>query len=153
MWRAAQHSPWYASLTFLSEQAARIAETGKPAYIYHLGDWDPSGVNTAVTIESTLCDLTPGSGILFERAAVNPEQIVHWNLPSRPTKPSDSRSKNWRGGASVELDAIAPDDLLGLVRNCISQHISQVELAELQARQRQHREAIQAFADQCKDTP
>jgi hypothetical protein len=36
----------------------------------------------------------------FERIAVNPDQIAAWNLPTRPTKQTDSRAKGF-GAASV----------------------------------------------------
>jgi len=51
-----------------------------------------------------------------------PEQIEAWNLPTRPTKKTDSRSKGFKGN-SVEVDAIPPDKLKGLVRDCIECHI------------------------------
>ncbi len=59
-------------------------------------------------IEETLRDLAPDAEIYFERIAVTAEQINDWDLPSRPTKTSDTRSVKWRGGDSVELDAIHP---------------------------------------------
>src|ERR1700730_17540056 len=39
--------------------------------------------------------LAPTAEIYFERLAVIPEQIAAWNLPSRPTKQSDSRAKSF----------------------------------------------------------
>ena len=39
-------------------------------------------------------------------------------LPSRPTKKSDTRSKNF-GDESVELDAINPETLREIVQDCI----------------------------------
>ena len=53
---------------------------------------------------------------------MTPEQIADWNLPTRPTKTSDSRSKGF-GDISVELDAIEPDVLRGLVEEAISDHL------------------------------
>jgi hypothetical protein len=44
----------YASLSFLHEAAQAIRQENRPTYIYHLGDFDPSGVNAADKIESTL---------------------------------------------------------------------------------------------------
>ncbi len=35
----------YPSLSFLHTAAAAIAATGKPAYLYYFGDYDPSGVD------------------------------------------------------------------------------------------------------------
>ena len=80
-----------------------------PAYIYHLGDFDPSGLNAAREIEKTLREMAPEAEIHFERLAVTPEQIGIWSLPTRPTKTTDSRAKGF-GDISVELDAIPPND-------------------------------------------
>ena len=47
-----------------------ISHLDKPAFIYHFGDFDPSGVNAAETIERDLRELAPGVEIHFERVAV-----------------------------------------------------------------------------------
>src|SRR3954463_7223915 len=91
--------------------APRIAESGVPCFIYHLGDFDPSGVDAGRNIEKSLKEYSGGAEIYFERLAVNPEQIEAGSLPSRPTKTSDSRSKAFGYAESVELDAIPPDEL------------------------------------------
>ena len=44
----------YASLSFLYSAAEYINTLDVPAYIYHLGDFDPSGVNAGEKIEETL---------------------------------------------------------------------------------------------------
>ena len=41
----------YASLSFLHTAAEYIAKVDKPTFIYHLGDFDPSGVNAGEKIE------------------------------------------------------------------------------------------------------
>ena len=64
----------------------------------------------------------------FCRVAVTPAQIEAWELPSRPTKTSDPRTKKWTGGDSVELDAIPPETLRSLVRVCIERHIDRNKL-------------------------
>ena len=102
----------YAILSFLHSAAEYINDLDVPAYIYHLGDFDPSGVNAGEKIEETLRELAPDAEIIFERIAVTPEQIEDWNLPTRPTKATDSRAKGF-GDISVELDAIEPDVLRG----------------------------------------
>jgi hypothetical protein len=112
----------YASLSFLHSAAEHIRDLDVPAYIYHLGDFDPSGVNAGEKIEETLRAMAPAAEIHFERLAVTPEQIKDWNLPSRPTKASDSRAKNF-GDISVELDAIDPDSLRELVADAIVAHL------------------------------
>ena len=104
----------YASLSFLHSAAEQITEIDKPTYIYHLGYFDPSGVNAGEKIEETLREMAPDVELHFERLAVNEGQIAEWHLPTRPTKSSDTRSKGF-GDVSVELDAIAPEALRQLV--------------------------------------
>jgi hypothetical protein len=130
----------YSSLTFLHSAADAIKNIGKPAYIYHLGDWDPSGQNAADHIERKLREYAPGVPIHFEKLAVTEQQIIDWKLPTRPTKTSDSRSKNWKGD-SVELDAIDPNILRQLVRDRIERHISPQRLAVIEAAEQSEREA------------
>lgn len=112
----------YASLSFLYGAAEHIRDLDVPAYIYHLGDFDPSGVNAGEKIEQTLREIAPYAQIIFERLAVTPEQIVAWNLPTRPTKASDSRAKGF-GEISVELDAIEPNLLRQIVQDAIERHL------------------------------
>ncbi|MEK1930847.1 MAG: hypothetical protein AAAC47_13920, partial [Pararhizobium sp.] len=111
----------YASLSFLHSAAQDLSADGRPAYIYHLGDYDPSGVNAGEKIEETLRDMAKDVVIHFERLAVTPEQITGMNLPTRPTKKSDTRSKNFGSNISVELDAIPPHALRSLVNDAIEQ--------------------------------
>lgn len=73
----------YASLSFLHSAAEFINEQPVPTYIYHLGDFDPSGVNAGEKIEETLRELAPDAEISFERVAVTREQIAGWELPTR----------------------------------------------------------------------
>jgi hypothetical protein len=112
----------YASLSFLQGAAEYINGLEVPTYIYHLGDFDPSGVNAGEKIEETLRELAPDAEIHFERIAVTPAQIRKWRLPTRPTKASDTRSKGF-GDISVELDAIEPAKLRRLVEIAIEQHL------------------------------
>jgi len=98
----------YASLSFLHSAAQQIAAVGKPTFIYHLGDYDPSGVNAGEKIEQTLEDMAPSADITFRRIAVTPAQIRGWNLPTRPTKSSDTRARGF-GDVSVfrRIDCVA----------------------------------------------
>ena len=132
----------YASLSFLHGAAEYINELDVPAYIYHLGDFDPSGVNAAEKIEQILRDLAPRADIHFERIAVTPAQIQAWGLPTRPTKQTDSRAKGF-GDVSVELDAIEPDLLRDLVRRHIERHLPMHELRVLQAAEASEQQILQ----------
>ena len=121
--------------------AEYISELTVPTFIYHLGDFDPSGVNAGEKIEATLREMAPDADITFRRLAVTPEQIVEWNLPTRPTKKSDTRSKNF-GEISVELDAIEPNRLRRLVQQAIKQHLPKRQFKVLKAAEESERAII-----------
>jgi hypothetical protein len=131
----------YASLSFLYSAAEYINTLTIPAYIYHLGDFDPSGVNAGEKIEATLREMAPYAEITFERIAVTPEQIADWDLPTRPTKASDTRAKNF-GEISVELDAIEPNQLRALVQEAIEIHLPAEQFEKLKAAEESERDII-----------
>jgi hypothetical protein len=131
----------YSSLSFLHAAAEFIADPEVPAYVYHLGDFDPSGVDAGRKIDVTLREMAPAAEIHFERLAVTPGQIEAWRLPSRPTKASDSRARGF-GPVSVEPDAIEPGRLRGLVEGAIERHLPAEQLAVLQAAEESERRLL-----------
>jgi len=131
----------YASLSFLHSAADYINTLDVPTFIYHCGDFDPSGVNAGEKIEETLREMAPDAEIVFERLAVTPEQIADWDLPTRPTKPSDTRAKNF-GAISVELDAIEPNQLRALVQVTIERHLPPEQFEILKAAEESERDII-----------
>ena len=143
----------YSSITFLKDSAEIIDDRGKPAFIYHFGDWDPSGQDAADNIERRLREFAPDAEIYFRKIAVTPAQIAQWDLPTRPTKASDSRAAAWAGGDSVELDAIDPNTLRNLVRACIEQHIDQHKLVILRTAEDSERELLRAWRHNGQGTP
>lgn len=130
----------YSSETYLFEAAEGLKTIDKPKYIYHFGDFDPSGRDAARDIAARLRSF--GAFFSFDEAAVTEWQISHFQLPTRPTKKSDVRTKNWNRGDSVELDAIPPSDLRALVRSCIESHINTDQLAMTHLIEDQERERI-----------
>lgn len=117
----------YASDSF----AWRVAEFLPPEKVtvmYQLGDHDPSGVDAWRDFEKKVRGFAPDVPVIFERIAVTPEQIIDMKLPTRPTKSSDVRARNFEGG-SVEVDAIPPRVLRSIVRDAIEQHVDQDRLA------------------------
>jgi hypothetical protein len=139
----------YASLSFLHSAAQTIQAKGKPAYIYHFGDLDPSGRDAARDIEAKLRRYAPEAEIHFECPAVTREQVEKWNLPTRPTKQTDTRAKNFIG-ESVELDAIPASQLRELVRNCIEKHVDKDQLAILKVAEESERETLGKWAQYVK---
>ena len=135
----------YSSLTFVHSAAMAIKARGKPAYIFHFGDLDPSGVDAARDIEAKLRRYAPDAEVNFERPAVTREQVELWDLPARPTKQKDPRAKKFVG-SSVELDAIPARKLRELVRGCIERHVDQRQLEILKVAEASEREFLRMVA-------
>lgn len=163
----------YPSLSFLYTAAEAIASQQKDVYLYYFGDHDPSGVDIPRKVEKDLRQFVAGiqfdemrsemglddfqfddipgfafdGSIHFERVAVTPAQIQSMNLPTRPTKRTDSRAKNFIG-ESVEVDAIPPKVLRQIVSDCITQHVDQKAYDSLMYAEAGEREALTAVARQ-----
>jgi hypothetical protein len=139
----------YSSISFLHSAAKAIEARGKPAHIYHFGDLDPSGQDAARDIEAKLKRYAPDAEIHFERIAVKREQVEEWNLPTRPTKLTDSRAKKFMatsGATSVELDAIPAAQLRQSVRECIERHVDKHQLEMLRITEASERELLTRWA-------
>ena len=134
----------YSSLSFVHSAAQAIKAIGKPTYIYHFGDLDPSGQDAARDIEAKLRRYAPDAEIHFERVAVTRQQVEQWDLPTRPTKMTDTRAKKFVG-TSVELDAIPAAQLRTLVRECIERHVDQQQLEILRTAEKSEREMLAIF--------
>ena len=137
----------FASLSYLYEAGSYIEENRKPAIICHLGDYDPSGVAAADSIEAGLRHHAPNADITFERLAVTPAQIDMWNLPTRPTKVSDRRARGF-GAHSVELDAIEPARLRDLVRSAIERFVPAERMLALKTAEESERQLLRIFSRQ-----
>lgn len=136
----------YPSLTFLHSAAESIAFQEKPAFIYYFGDYDPSGLDITRAVEEGLREFAPEADITFERVAVSREQIERWQLPSRPTKKSDSRAKRFKG-ESTEVDAIPPARLRELARECIERHLDLETLSRTRLAESVERNTLRKFID------
>jgi hypothetical protein len=136
----------FASVTYLYEAAGSIKAECKPAHLYYFGDWDPSGVLIDPSIERRLHEFAPDAEIYFERVAVRVEQIEEYGLETRPTKRGDnSHARNFEGD-SVEVDAIPPQELRRLVRECIEQHIDRRQLELTKQVEEEEKATLEKFA-------
>ena len=100
-------------------------------------------MSIAEKMESELKRRAPNSDISVSRLAVNRQQIEAWNLPTRPTKTTDTRARMFQeqhGVESVELDAIPPDTLRTLVKEAIESHMDPWRLQQLRMVEEQERE-------------
>ena len=152
----------YPSLSFIRSAAEKITyeissrqynHVEPSAHIYYFGDFDPSGVDISRSTEARLrefidelTDTDDDDGIQdlfhFHRVAVNHDQIQAMGLPTRPTKKSDSRSAKFGHNISVEVDAINPDTLRQMTRDCITAHIDQQQLSAIRATESAERQLL-----------
>ena len=114
---------------------------------YYLGDNDPSGLDIARSTEARLREFAPEVDLIFERIAVTEEQIEEFELETRPTKSTDTRAKNWEG-ESVEVDAIPPEALRDIVRDCIEGHVDPHALEIVKVAEESERQLVANFASQ-----
>ena len=134
----------FASLSSLYSAANTFRDAikaGKKAIIYHLGDYDPSGVAAGESVLRAFRDDFKVD-LEFSRVAVTEEQIRHLELPTRPVKTSDSRAAKWEGGECVELDTMPPAEIRKLVESCIVQHIDVHEWQTLRKTEEMERETL-----------
>ena len=111
----------FSSRTYLYHAAKEIEAQGKPAHLYYIGDWDPSGKLIPEHIEATIKEFAPSADIKFHRLLVTPQQIKAWGLPTKPPKKT-THARNFKGG-TVEAEAIPASRTRKLVRDAIEQHL------------------------------
>jgi hypothetical protein len=99
-------------------------------------------------VEST-CTFSAGEEIataFFKRLAVTAMQVYELDLPTRPTKQSDTRARGF-GDGSVEVDAISPTVLRQLVEEAITQHIDPEALRLTQVAEEAERDVLTRMID------
>jgi len=137
----------YCSESFAYELGQTVAAARKPVFIYQLGDHDPSGLDAWRNLQKKVTRFAPNADVTFTRLAVTPAQIEEFNLPTRPTKTTDTRAAKFHGG-SVEVDAIPARWLRALVEDAITQHIDPGQLAVTRMAEAEERAGLRALAGQ-----
>lgn len=90
---------------------------GKTPIMVHLGDYDPDGESIFDSLVEDVRDFLRvdaphvADRAVFERAALTPDQVRRYGLPTAPPKKTSSRTKNWTGSATCQLEALSPDVL------------------------------------------
>jgi hypothetical protein len=132
----------YMSETFAYELGRAVAAARKPVIVYQFGDHDPSGIGAWEHAQRRVAEFAGGADVRFERLAVTPAQIAAWDLPTRPTKATDTRARSFEG-ESVEVDAIPASTLRDILAAAIEQHIDQRQLAVTRRVEESEREALE----------
>ncbi len=80
-----------------------------------------------------------------ERIALTRTQVEEFDLETAPTKPGDTRAKNWQG-ETCQLEALPPEVLAGLVEDAIAAHFDAGKLgAEIDQEQDDRSELLLAL--------
>ncbi|MCB1808261.1 MAG: hypothetical protein KDJ99_24870, partial [Candidatus Competibacteraceae bacterium] len=143
----------YSSESFAFEAADAIRNSDKDrAWIYYVGDFDPSGWDMSENLKTKLLEFIGNDiDVQFIRLAITPAQVNTLNLPSRPTKTTDTRCKRFfelfgNDAPSIELDAIHPNQLRQLVRDTLVQHLPDGWLDRIEQEEHAARETLADIA-------
>ena len=141
-----------ASVTFLEECATAIKQNaaGRPVYVYYFGDHDPTGVTIPENIKKRLVEF--GCKFTFERVAVTPEQIATMGLLTRPPKSTDKNTARFLrdqgdNTGCAEVDAIPPNVLRQMVRDCIERHLDRSIFDKILAEEIEEKALLDRLAD------
>jgi hypothetical protein len=130
-----------------SETFKRAQQAGKNVHVYYFGDFDKAGKDISNSITRNLKN-DHHIDIDFQRVAINEEQVVFYNLPTRPPKPRDIK----QGFVScVEIDALPMKALTKLIEDCIIQHIDPLVWERQQEIEDHERQTIDFLVDHFND--
>ena len=125
----------------LTYQAAKsIDRHGRDrAVVIYVGDYDPAGVLIDRSIEKELRRhlSTP---LTTRRLAINKEQIIEYDLPTKPRKISEVRCPDLQ--ETVEAEAMPAGVLRQLVRSAVEGFLPPQALAATEAVEKSERELL-----------
>ncbi len=110
----------YPSVSCLVEAAKRTE------HILYFGDFDPSGQDIPRCVADELRN-TWAAEVGLDQIALTQGQIAEYRLPPAPAKSTDSRTPRFvaeHGSDTVELDALPPDVLKGMIHMAIDGQIN-----------------------------
>jgi len=142
----------FSSISYVNDCRRRVEQNkswyDRPTRILYFGDLDPSGWEMLPAMMETL-QKEMGLGALVDgvRCALTPDQVTHYNLPEDPTalKKTDSRAKKYQqrfGDLAVELDALSPPILQGVVREAIEDNLDMDIFGEQQDLEEEEKEDL-----------
>ena len=93
----------------------------KPAEVIYIGDYDPAGVLIDKSIENELREHLFGVELTFHRIAINEDQIIDHDLPTKPRKLGDRRVLDLV--ETVEAEAMPVRILRDLLREKVESYL------------------------------
>ena len=125
--------------------AALLAMAGEETTVIHLDDETRAAVREGLAQAERGEFVDDEVPVTCQRLAVTPEQIEEMDLPTRPTKTSDTRAAGFTG-ESVEVDAIPSPTLRAIVRAAIEQYVDHDQLAILKEAEHSERDLLRRIA-------
>ncbi len=123
--------------------AKRAAADGRPLRILYFSDFDPAGwqmpISVARKLQAHRTRAFPDLGVRLIRVALTIDQVVKYDLPDAPLKPTEKRARAWRerwGREQVEIDALAalrPDILDRIARAAIKPYFDSMLVSRFAA--------------------
>lgn len=110
----------FSSMTFAHDAAMLHNSLGdaRPLKIFYIGDYDPAGVLIDQSLEKELRQhLRPDIQLIFERIAINPNQIETYDLPTKPRKKLEKRVQNIK--FTVEAEAMPANIMRCILRDYV----------------------------------
>lgn len=121
-------SSGFDSTTAKYDAACRFLERDRPTVVVHVGDYDASGVSLFEAVREDVTafynDLGGGEPPEFVRAAVTPEQIGRFQLPTAAPKKRDRRSA-FTDDKTVQAEALPPNVLQAEIAAVVDTYIDQ----------------------------
>ncbi len=134
----------FSSASFIYDAAQGLNEKGA-TIVFYVGDYDPAGVLIDRSIEQGLREhLNPGVVLRFERVAITPEQIVAYDLPTKPRKTTDRRALHTE--RTVEAEAMPAGMMRQLLRDRIEALLPEGLLASVKLAEKSERDILRTFA-------
>jgi hypothetical protein len=140
----------------LAVRVVRKVRTQKPVTLLVLTDYDPSGKVIAENFKKVLTDFFRLFGIdvdgvldalSIEHIALTRKLIDRHKLPTRPTKRGmNSHAQSFTDNESVELDALSPTILRGLLRKAIERHVSKSLVEKVRKQEGKQRRKLEKLA-------
>ncbi len=141
--------------TWQAAQLMQTAAAGRPIRLLYVGDYDPAGEHIDRDVIKKLRKhlkpyaqrhgMKPQHCLQEVRVAVNAEQVVQYNLPTKPRNENDLRSPQIK--RTVEAEALPAEVLRKLVRQAVESYLPEGELDVVRVAEESEREYLRTIAD------